>query len=922
VSAPETPTEKLARLFAELCDLDRDEQRIRLARLAAEDAALAVDLERMLAADEATRGPIEGLRVEVADSAARRLLGDGLEAPLAPPPRLGPWHLAERLGEGGMGEVWAAERVEGGFKQRAAVKLVRAGMASREVVERFAVERQVLARLEHPAIATLLDGGVAPDGRPWFAMERVDGQPITGYADRRALSIAARLRLFLEVLAAVEFAHRSLVVHRDLKPSNILVDGDGRPKLLDFGLAKLLQPGDAGAGDAQATRTGVRALTPAYAAPEQILDLPITTATDVYSLGVILFELLTGELPHKRRSSTSTTLASDLERETAERPSQRLRRLATGPPGAAGQSRRLEGDLDTIVLKALAREPERRYPTVAALAADVTAHLEGRPISARPDSFRYRAGKFVRRNAFGVAATAVVVAALVAALAISLVQTERANRAAESARLEARRADRVKRFLVSVFEQADPTRTMGAEMPARQILAEGASRLETELGDEPEVRAELYDTVSRIQASLGLLDEGLASAEKAAAERERLFGADSVERARSLTTVGAAWIGKGNLEAAGERFAAALAIFEARGAADSPDYALALAGRAQVRMLSGDIEGASADQARAHAIAEAAWGPDDARTLEALSNLAVIDTEAGTFEEAARKFRGILAALEAREGAESAKVLAVVLNLATALDVSGKSAEALALFERVVAGRRKVYGANHPALAEALVITSIPLSRGGRPEEALAALTEARAIYEPIDHPELGAVDNYTGLVLADLARFAQAERAFERAQARFRLDPQQGPLLGTIALGNEANAVAEQGRLGEALAMFERAAAGLTALGEFDNPRLLRTRINWGAALRRGGRHVEARSTLEAARAVALEKLGPQHQRIADLDVELARLDLAEGGDGRFERARERLASAEALIEGRAMNPAFVRSLAAAKDELAAAER
>ncbi len=918
MSAPETPVERRARLFGELCELDEPERRAALARLAAGDAALAADVERMLALDRESQGPIEGLRGEVAEAAGRQLLASEIAEP-PPPERLGAWRLGEKLGAGGMGEVWAAERVEGGFTQRAAVKLVRSGMASREIVARFAVERQLLARLDHPAIATLLDGGVAPDGRPWFAMERVDGLAITHFAEQRGLDLAGRLRLLLAVADAVDFAHRSLVIHRDLKPSNILVTRTGAPKLLDFGLAKLLEPGFEAGIDPNVTRTEFRALTPAYAAPEQILGEPVTTATDVYSLGVILYELLTGELPHRRRVSSATTLAADVEHETLERPSSRLRRLESARAHGALRSRSITADLDTIVAKALARERERRYPSVAAFAADLVAYLERRPIAARPDTVRYRLSKFVRRHRVAVAAGVVVFAALVLALSVSIRQTRRANAAAEAARLEARRAERVKGFLVSVFEQADPNRTRGAEMPARQILTEGASRLESELRDEPEVRAELYDAVARIQGSLGLLDEGLASAERAAAERARLFGPRSREHAQSLVTVGRALLGQGRVEEAGERFAEAVGHFEHAGDQTSVDYAQALSGRAEVRMMSGDLAGSIADERRAYAIVGAAFGEADAETLEHLSNIAVLETEAGTFAEAVRIFRQILAVLEPAEGDDSPKVLDVVLNLATALDSAGESAEALPYFERVVAGRRRIYGTQHPALAEALVITSLRLSRAGRSSEALAALAEARAIYEPLDHPELGSVENYTGLALADLGRFAEAERAFERAGARFARDGGARGVLAVTTLSNEAYAVSEQGRVAEAEAMFERAAAAFRTLGEFDNPRLLRARFNWGATLRKLGRFAEARAVLEAAIALAGAKLDAGHLRIAEAQVELARLDLAEGGPGAADRARERLAAAEAIAATKTPSPAFSRNLAAARAELAA---
>lgn len=272
-----------------------------------------------------------------------------------------------------------------------------------------------------------------------------------------------------------------------------------------------------------------------------------------------------------------------------------------------------------------------------------------------------------------------------------------------------------------------------------------------------------------------------------------------------------------------------------------------------------------------------ALGANDPVTLEHLSNLAVIETEVGSFAEAARIFRRILAQLEATEAEDSARVLATLLNLATALDASGQSAEALPLFERVVAGRRKIYGPGHPALGEALVITSLRLSRAGRPEEALASLAEARGIYEPLDHPELGSVDNYSGLVLMDLGRFAQAESAFERATARFAADLGPHSLMAVNAFSNKAFAVNEQGRCEEAAAMFDSAIADLQALGEFDNPRLIRMRLHWGATLRDCGRYAQARDVLEAALALARDKLGEDHVRVAEALAELERLDLVE---------------------------------------------
>jgi tetratricopeptide (TPR) repeat protein len=424
--------------------------------------------------------------------------------------------------------------------------------------------------------------------------------------------------------------------------------------------------------------------------------------------------------------------------------------------------------------------------------------------------------------------------------------------------------------------------------------------------------------VARIQASLGLVEEGLASAETAAAERARLFGAHSLEHARSLSTLGAALVGVGKPDEARKRFDEAIADFTTAGDGSSTEFARALSGRAQTRMLTNDIAGAREDEKRSVALFTAALGADDVETLEHQSNLAVLETESGSFAEAARILGGVLEKFERLDGHDSARVLAVVISLATALDTAGEPERALPLFERVVTGRRKIYGARHPELADALVITSLRLSRAGQQEKALAYLEEARATYEPTNHPELGSVDNYTGLVLADLGRYAEAERAFARAVTRFATNLGPNAFLGANALANEAYVVAEQGRAEEAAKTFDAAIATFRELGEFDNPRLLRMRVNWGATLRRCRRFSEARSVLEAVLALAHEKLGDQHLRVAESHVELARLDLAEDSAGAVDRARAHLAVAESIVAKTPPSPSFARSLAAAKSELA----
>ena len=404
---PDARLDEAAGIFGEIVELGPDAMRARLATLEAADPALARLVRELVAADGAAGAFLEAGAAEYAPRLGALSVDSVGVSDSAPGQAIGPYVLVSLLGRGGMGEVWVAERRDGQFEQRVALKLLRKGIDSEGIRRRFVQERQVLARLDHPNIARLLDGGTA-DGRPYFVLELVEGQPITEFSRERRLPLGERLLLVAKCCDAVDAAHRRLVVHRDIKPSNVLVTTDGQVKLLDFGIAKVLS---ADPGSADFTQVEERVLTPSYAAPEQILGEPVTTATDVYALGVLLYRLLTGVLPHARTATSPAQLASEVESETIEKPSRAVGRADLEQAGLpAHESARLpallEDDLDAIVLKALRREPDRRYPGAAALGDDLRRHLAGLRVEARPDTFSYRAGKFVRRHRGGVAAAA------------------------------------------------------------------------------------------------------------------------------------------------------------------------------------------------------------------------------------------------------------------------------------------------------------------------------------------------------------------------------------------------------------------------------------------------------------------------------------------------------------------------------------
>src|SRR5579871_5648003 len=464
--------------------------------------------------------------------------------------RIGVYRLLEQIGQGGMGEVYRAERADGQYDKQVAIKFVRAGLDTASILERFRHERQVLASLDHPNIARLLDGGTTDEGIPYLVMELIEGTPIDEYCDTQKLPVTERLKLFVQVCSAVQYAHQHLVIHRDIKPGNIIVTTEGVPKLLDFGIAKILDPA------ANSQTTVANPMTPEYASPEQIRGEPITTASDVYSLGVVLYQLLTGRSPYRVDTRTPHELAQAITETEPERPSTAIMRQVP-PSSAAGRTaeelcdaregslaklqKRLTGDLDNIVLKALRKEAQRRYSSAEQLADDLRRHLDGLPVSARPDSWSYRSGKFVRRHTAGVIAAGLVVATLIGGVVV----TAREAKIAESNRIRSeKRFDDVRKLSNSlIIEIHDSLEALPGATPARKLLLDRAveylDKLSSEAAGDPNLQRELawgYQRLAVIQgnateSNLGNLDAALASDRKAL----RLF--ESVAKANPTDTI-------------------------------------------------------------------------------------------------------------------------------------------------------------------------------------------------------------------------------------------------------------------------------------------------------------------------------------------------------------------------------------------------
>ena len=836
-------------LFREIAALPDLERAARVRALRRESPALAREVEALLATTLATMGMFETPSPD--EPSPYRSV---------PPERLGAWRLVEPLGEGGMGEVWLAERIEGGFTQQAALKLIRAAVARDHALARFRLERQVLARLNHPAIAKVLDGGIAPDGRPWFAMERVSGVAITEFVRQRALSLPARLHLLIGVCDAVDFAHRNLVVHRDLKPSNIVVTDAGEPRLLDFGLAKLLEAED----DPGLTRTHMLAFTPAYAAPEQVLGGAITTATDVYALGVLLYELLTGRLPHDRGARNPAALAELVSHETVTRPSLVLRRDASGAPSdpaARHRARSLEGDVDTIALKALHREPERRYQSAAALADDLRRYLEGRPISARPDTLGYRARRFVGRHRVAVALSGLALLSLVIGLGAALVQRDHARREAERAQSEARRAERIKSFALGLLAQADPTQgARGREMSAVELLHNAATQVEKGLEDEPAARTEMRVVVAQGLVSLGETKEALALLDRSIAEM-RARPTDRTALALALHESAKAQYGSSDLEGSRTTAEEALALLAKSTSAGAAEARIRV--RSTLLRLA-NVQGRHADAVeigtRNLEERRALLGPDATALAADWNNLAASQLMLDRYADAEKGFRESARLLALDPKAPESRQAWIKNGLGSALWSLGRLEESRRELDQAREIAVRTLGPQHELVGLTLLNMGITGAREGRTSEALEQLERAHAIYARLNHPQMARVELERAVVRLALSRDAEAERILTELAASFEKRPQDRSEVrfrGQAALGL---ARARLGRPAEGVTLAREGLAELEKNGLAEGDDYAYAAGYLAEILERQGARDEAHTWRERSRAVLLKLVGPDH--------------------------------------------------------------
>ena len=862
--------------------------------------------------------------------------GDAEPEPM--PESLGPWRLLRPLGRGGMGSVFLAARGDEAYRQHVAVKLLHGGAPGPEAGRRFCTERQILADLVHPGIARLLDGGTADDGRPYLVMEHVDGLPIDRFCDERRLPITARLALFARVCSIVHFAHQRLVIHRDLKPANVLVTPEGAPKLLDFGIAKLLTDAEAAPSET-ATLTGRLPMTPEYASPEQVRGEPVTTACDVYALGVMLYELLCGHRPHQVDRRAPAELARIVCEEQPERPSTRIRRRVerplsdgTSPVVAPTElalrrgtevsraSRALRGDLDTIVLMALRKDPLRRYASAEQLAEDLERHASGLPVRARPDSLGYRAQKFVRRNRAAVAAAASGLALLLSFTLTLLVQWRETLR-------QRQRAELVSEFLVDVFALPDPTRALGERVTARQLLDRGASRIRSELTATPELQSDLLHTMGLSYANLGLYDESRQLLEGSLVLR-REHTIDEPERIASTLQGLADVAGRDGDYRRAERLAREALELRRRARRGEDDAGVAESLLRVARALGQQGAPAAAESQFREALALARGLGDPATLAKALDGYAMLLHELDRSREAEPLFREALELQQRLHGDRHPEIALTLNNLA--LSVQRRDYDAAeALFRRAEAMQRRLFDGPHPQLATTLNNLGLLLQRRGRLEAAEVryadALTLQRAAYQG-DHPRVGAtLANLASLRLAQ-GRYAEAEAGFREAAAlqvrtlgerhadtantlnslaqvlatvsrhdeagelyhraleitRERLGPRHHRV--AAILNNLADLAQTRGDLDEAEALYEQAVAGLrAALGEGHID--VAVALHNLASLRRDRGDLRgAEAGFREAAEIARRRLGTEHTTVAVMACSLAALLNQRGADDEAE--------------------------------------
>ncbi len=874
-----------------------------LADACLDDEALLREVASLLAADENAHPLLDTSAV-----AAWQLPDDAFPPGVlrSEGERVGPYRIVRSIGQGGMGTVFLAERADGLFEQQVALKLVRGGMLSGRVVRRFEVERQILARLQHPNIARLLDGGVTAEGQPFFAMEYVDGIPLDRHCAAEDSDVRKRVALLQTVGEAVQYAHRSLIVHRDLKPSNVLVTSGGTVKLLDFGIAKMLA--DAEDASTAITQTGQQVMTPAYAAPEQLAGDPVTTATDVYALGVMLYELLAGERPH----------ADD-----------RIEAVRGGTPPAPDapssrapttRHRHIHGDLDLICLKALRPEPERRYDSAGQLADDLRRYLDGRPIEARPDTTGYRIRTFVRRHR-----TATLAAAAVAMLIVALVAfyTVRLAEERDRARLEAERAEQVADFLTGLFEDADPAATGGEAVSARDVLDVGARRIDRELSDRPELQSSLFGVIGEVYQNIGAYDASRTHLERSLELARETPSMEDGEIADYMRVLARLYQETGQYDDADRLYREALGLltptsasarlriarthhaygtlhWEMRDmrAADSL-YVLAqstiedelpqthwlqstlIEDRATIVFEEGRLEEAGTGYAEALRLRRAAHPGDHPNIALSLNNLAMVRRHQGRYATAESLYTASLDIRVRLFGERHPDVAHTLNHLGRLYYNMGDYDRAEPFARRAMALRADLYGEKHVSTISSMGSLAGTLAARGDAGEAIDILQQARDYLLEAVGPDHAYVGVYSGRIASlhhTQGHMEAAEPLFLESIRIYRLTSPRGDYRGSTVLVRYAEFLMDAGRPAEATPHLEEAIQVTANIHGADAWQVARIRSVLGQCLVDLGRYDAANTHLTESVEILTDAHGPDDPRTKEAKQRLDAFKRAHG--------------------------------------------
>ena len=815
---------RVEELFARATDLEAGVRTAYLDEACRGDTELREYILDLLRDDSSLDVTIEKT---IADTAIRVFASGEAPADEMRGQMIGPYRVERLLGSGGMGMVYLAKRADQQFDQDVAIKLGRHRLVDPDTVLRLRNERQILADLDHPNIARLFDGGTTDEGVPYLVMEYIDGIRVDTYCDLHRLDIAQRLEVFQTICSAVHYAHQNLIIHRDIKATNILVAADGTPKLLDFGIAKLIDA--AGTATDGLTREGAVIMTPVNAAPEQLLGNAVTTSTDVYGLGLLLYRLLSGYPAHELEGMTPNQFAQVVCQHDVVKPSSRLQREQLVPSRSPHDldlqtvasdrrtsvprlQRQLRGDLDTIVLKALRKEPERRYRSASALADDISLHRKSLPIVARSESWRYRAGKFVRRHYAAVTASVLVVAMLAVFSVVVSVQNRNIARERDT-------AQEVSKFLEEIFNAQDPREARGAKITADVLLAKGAQEIEEDLDDRPEIQSTLMGTIGRVYRNLGEIPQSIDMLEKALAQQIDLYGEDSPIVAATQNDLAQSLTQRADYARARTLLESAKAINTREFGAVSKQVAENLQNLANLHNRSGDLDNAQSCIEESIAIytelaanSETDAEPDPQTRIMLAASKATYARILQVKGDYDRTEALLLEAIDivADTGLENYPATAYYLqNLGVLQRTKGDLDAARETLDHAVVTIRRIFGDQHDLLAATMVQQGIVYQLTGDFENAELVLREAlnlRSERRGERHPSVGYVLVILGMLQHDMADLAAAEESLRRSLSIFD-EAYEGDHQNTASALTELGAVLNSaGKPGEALVLLQRA--------------------------------------------------------------------------------------------------------------------